>query len=155
MKALVVAGGVSQAALVQELKSRGIYTILADRNPNAFAVPYADAFYPVSTLDEEGIYQVALKEKVDFVSKLIGDQDIEVVGADMNDPFYNMNRIEKIQYLMNQEKNQPSIPKEYNREDMQKVAETAKLSRIMKLFENIKNKFSRKDRVNQYGEDAR
>ena len=74
MKALVVAGGISQAALVQELKSRGIYTILADRNPKAVAVPYADAFYPVSTLDEEGIYQLALKEKVDMVLTACADQ---------------------------------------------------------------------------------
>lgn len=74
MKALVVAGGISQAALIQELKSRGIYTILADRNPNAVAVPYADAFYPVSTLDEEGIYQLALKEKVDLVLTACADQ---------------------------------------------------------------------------------
>ena len=74
MKALVVAGGIAQAALIQELKSRGIYTILADRNPKAVAVPYADAFYPVSTLDEEGIYQLALQEKVDFVLTACADQ---------------------------------------------------------------------------------
>lgn len=80
MKALVVAGGISQAALIQELKSRGIYTILADRNPNAVAVPYADAFYPVSTLDEEGIYQLALKEKVDCVLTACADQVLLVTA---------------------------------------------------------------------------
>lgn len=74
MKALVVAGGISQAALVQELRSRGIYTILADRNPKAVAVSYADAFYPVSALDEEGIYQLALQEKVDLVLTACADQ---------------------------------------------------------------------------------
>lgn len=95
------------------------------------------------------------KEKVDFVSKLVGELDIQVVGAEINDPFYQMNRMQKIEYLMSQERNQPSILKEYNKEDMQKVAKTAKLSRIMRLFENVKNKFSRKDRGNQYGEDGR
>jgi len=80
MKALVVAGGIAQAALVQELKSRGIETILADRNPKAVAVPYADAFFPVSTLDEEGIYQLALKEKVDFVVTACADQVLLVVA---------------------------------------------------------------------------
>lgn len=74
MKALVVAGGISQAALIQELKSRGIYTILADRNPKAVAVPYADEFHSVSTLDEEGIYQLALKENVDYVLTACADQ---------------------------------------------------------------------------------
>ena len=74
MKALVVAGGIAQAALIQELKARGIYTILADRNPKAVAVQYADAFFPVSTLDEEGIYQLALNEKVDYVLTACADQ---------------------------------------------------------------------------------
>lgn len=80
MKALVVAGGVSQAALIQELKSRGIYTILADRNHKAVAVPYADAFYPVSTLDEEGIYQLAVQEKVDMVLTACADQVLLVTA---------------------------------------------------------------------------
>lgn len=74
MKALVVAGGISQAALIKELKSRGIYTLLADKNPKAVAVPFADEYYEVSTLDEEGIYQLALKEKVDMVLTACADQ---------------------------------------------------------------------------------
>ena len=80
MKALVVAGGISQAALVQELKSRGIHTIVADRNPKAVAVQYADAFYPVSTLDEEGIKQLAIDEKVDMVLTACADQVLLVVA---------------------------------------------------------------------------
>lgn len=95
------------------------------------------------------------KEKVDFVKKLVGEREIEVVGAEMNEPFYQMNKREKIEYLMNQERSQLSISKEYGQEDMKKVAETPKLSKIMQLFENVKNKFSRKDRVNSYGEDGR
>lgn len=74
MKALVLAGGISQAALVKELKSRGIYTILADRNIKAVACAYADEVYPVSALDEEGVYQLAVKEKVDLVITACADQ---------------------------------------------------------------------------------
>ena len=80
MKALVVAGGIAQAALIKELKGRGIYTILADKNPKAIAVPYADAFYPVSTLDEDGILDLAKKEKVDFVITACADQVLLVVA---------------------------------------------------------------------------
>lgn len=79
-KALVVAGGVSQAALIQELKNQGIFTILADRNPNAFAVKYADAFYPVSTLDIDGIKKLAIDQKVDFVITACADQVLLVVA---------------------------------------------------------------------------
>lgn len=80
MKALVVAGGISQAALIKELKSRGIYTILADRNPKAVAVPLADAFFPVSTLDEEGLEALALAQKVDLIITACADQVLLVVA---------------------------------------------------------------------------
>lgn len=80
MKALVVAGGIAQAALINDLKSRGIYTILADRNPKAYAVPYADAFYPISTLDIDAIKQLAIDEKVDMVITACADQVLLVVA---------------------------------------------------------------------------
>ncbi|MBR2861925.1 MAG: ATP-grasp domain-containing protein [Clostridia bacterium] len=80
LRALVVAGGISQAALIEELKSQGIYTILADKNPKAYAVPFADAFYPVSTLDIEAIKQLAIDEKVDMVLTACADQVLLVVA---------------------------------------------------------------------------
>lgn len=94
------------------------------------------------------------KEKVDYVKKLVGEREIEVVGADMDYSFYRMSRVEKIQYLMNSEKTQQSAVQEYEQEDMQKNAKTGKLSRIMKLLDNIKERFSRKDNRN-YGDEGR
>lgn len=44
MKALVLAGGFPQIALIQELKTRGITVLLADYNENPVARPYADQF---------------------------------------------------------------------------------------------------------------
>ncbi|MBR3894136.1 MAG: ATP-grasp domain-containing protein [Clostridia bacterium] len=80
LKALVIAGGISQAALITDLKNRGIYTILVDKNPKAYAVPFADAFYPISTLDEEAIKQLAIDEKVDMVLTACADQVLLVVA---------------------------------------------------------------------------
>lgn len=80
MKALVLAGGISQAELIKELKKRGIYTILADRNPKAYAVPYADKFYPISTMDIEAVKQLAIDEKVDLVITACADQVLLVVA---------------------------------------------------------------------------
>ena len=54
MKALVLCGGIPQIALIQELKSRGITTLLADMNENVVARAYADEFYKVSVLDVDG-----------------------------------------------------------------------------------------------------
>ena len=67
MKALVLCGGIPQIALIKELKSRGITTILADMNEKVRARECADKFYPVSVLDVDAVRQVAIDEKVDFI----------------------------------------------------------------------------------------
>lgn len=91
MKALVLCGGIPQAALIEELKRRGIYTILADMNPNVMARPYADAFFPVSVLDVEAIKKLAMDEKVDIVLTVCADQVLLVqaqVSEELGLPCY-------------------------------------------------------------------
>ncbi|MDO5147055.1 MAG: ATP-grasp domain-containing protein [Eubacteriales bacterium] len=80
MKAIVLCGGMSQLQMVKELKNRGIISILADINPNAPAVKYADIFYKVSTLDIDGIRNVAVKENVDFILSVCADQMLLVAA---------------------------------------------------------------------------
>ena len=80
MKALVLCGGVPQIALIEELKSRGITTILADMNDKVAARAYADKFYKVSVLDVDAVRQVAIDEKVDFVITVCADQVLQVVA---------------------------------------------------------------------------
>lgn len=74
MKALVLCGGIPQAALIKELKRRRIYTILADVNPDVVARPYADEFYPVSVLDVEAVRKLAEDKKVDCILTVCADQ---------------------------------------------------------------------------------
>ena len=45
MKALVLAGGFPQIALIQKLKQRNIEVVLADYNFEPVAKPYADKYY--------------------------------------------------------------------------------------------------------------
>ncbi len=80
MKALVLAGGAPQIALIHELKSRNIFTILADYNENPVARSHADVFYRVSTLDVEAIREVAEKERVDFLITVCTDQALLTVA---------------------------------------------------------------------------
>lgn len=80
MKALVLCGGVPQIALIKELKSRGIETVLADMNENVKARAYADKFCRASVLDVEAIKAVAIEEKVDFLITVCADQVLEVVA---------------------------------------------------------------------------
>ena len=80
MKAIVLCGGIPQIALIEELKKQGVYTILADQNEKAPAVPYADKFYSVSTMDVEGLKKIAIDENVDFLITVCADQMLLVVA---------------------------------------------------------------------------
>ena len=80
MKAFVLAGGLAQIELLQQLKARGITTVLADGNANALARPYADIFYQLPIFDVEAVKEVALKEQVDFLITVCADQVLLVVA---------------------------------------------------------------------------
>ena len=91
MKALVLCGGMSQRYLLEKLRDRGITSVLADMNEKAPAVPYADRFFPVSTLDYEGIKQLAVQEQVDAVLSVCADQMLVVaarVSEELSLPCY-------------------------------------------------------------------
>ena len=79
-KALVLCGGIPQVALIEELKSRGIFTILADMNEKCVAVGYADKFYPVSVLDVDAVAKLAKEENVDFIITVCADQVLQVMA---------------------------------------------------------------------------
>lgn len=80
MKGLILAGGYPQIALINEVKSRGITTVLADWGANPVAKPYADIFYQASTLDVDAIRDIAKKEKVDFLITACTDQALLTVA---------------------------------------------------------------------------
>ena len=80
MKALIVAGGVPQIALIKELRDRGVETILVDGSPAPVALSYPDKFYNVNIFDVEAVKDIAVKEKVDFLITVCADQVLLVVA---------------------------------------------------------------------------
>ena len=80
MKALVVAGGLAQIELINQLKERGITTVLIDGNANALARPYADKFHQMAIFDIEAVKNLAAEEKVDFLITCCADQVLLVVA---------------------------------------------------------------------------
>lgn len=91
MKALVLAGGFPQIALIKELKGRGVTIALADWNENPVARAYADIFYQVSTLDVDAIKKITIEEKVDFLITACTDQallTVAKVSEDLGLPCY-------------------------------------------------------------------
>lgn len=80
MKALVLAGGFPQIELIRQLKYRDITVVLADYYEQPVAREYADIFYQVSTLDVDGITEVAQQEHVDFLITVCTDQALLTVA---------------------------------------------------------------------------
>lgn len=80
MKALVVAGGIPQIILIQELRERGIETVLVDGSNTPVALPYPDKFYQVDIFDTEAVKCIAIQENVDFLITVCADQVLLVVA---------------------------------------------------------------------------
>lgn len=80
MKALVLAGGLPQIELIQQLRARGVLAILADGSAAPLALEYADRFYQVNIFDIEAVKNIAVSEHVDFLITCCADQVLLVVA---------------------------------------------------------------------------
>ena len=75
MKRLMIIGAsILQLPAIQKAKELGYHVAVADFNPNAIGIPYADEYYNVSTIDEEGVYQAA---------KAFGAEGVMTLATDM------------------------------------------------------------------------
>jgi biotin carboxylase len=72
-KLLILGANPETVSLINIAKSKGIYTIVTDYDPNAFAKPYADKSYDVDGLDVDGLVALCKTEKVDGV--IVGTAD--------------------------------------------------------------------------------
>lgn len=81
MKRLFIIGAsILQLPAIQKAKELGHYVAVADFNPNAVGIPYADEYYNVSTIDEEGVYEAAKRFKADGIMTLATDMPMRSVA---------------------------------------------------------------------------
>jgi len=73
-KALVLCATVPHTLLIEKLKQRGYHTLVADMNPKAAAVPFADGFVCISAFDKEAIAAFAEENAVDLVISSCSEQ---------------------------------------------------------------------------------
>lgn len=91
---MILAGGNDQIALIEELRNYflgDVYIILVDMSSNVKAIPYADKFLPISTMDKEAVLKAAQNEKIDYILTACGDQPLSTmayVSAKMGLPCY-------------------------------------------------------------------
>ena len=73
-KALVLCATVPHILLLEKLKQRGFYTLLADMNPKAPAADFADEFICESAFDKDSMVKVAKQHRVDLVISACSEQ---------------------------------------------------------------------------------
>ena len=66
-KLLILGANPETVSLVEKAKDMGIYTIVTDYDPNAFAKKYADKAENVNAIDVDGLVNLARREKIDGV----------------------------------------------------------------------------------------
>ena len=81
-KVMVLAGGNDQIALMEELRrffKGDVEIILVDMSDKVRAIPYADSFLQISTMDKEAVLKAAQKEKIDYILTACGDQPLSTM----------------------------------------------------------------------------
>lgn len=66
-KILILGANPETVSLIEKAKSMGLYTIVTDYNPNAYAKTFADKSYNIDASDVEALYRIALEEKVNGI----------------------------------------------------------------------------------------
>ena len=91
---MVLAGGNDQIALINELRryfDNDVYIILVDMSSDVKAIPFADKFLQISTMDREAVLKAAKEERIDYILTACGDQPLSTmayVSAQMGLPCY-------------------------------------------------------------------
>lgn len=78
---LIIGASILQLPAIKKAKKLGHYVAVADFNPNAVGIPYADEFYNASTIDIEAICKVAEEFKPDGIMTLATDMPMRSIAA--------------------------------------------------------------------------
>ena len=93
-KVMILAGGNDQIALIEELRryfKGDVEIILVDMSDKVRAIPFADKFLKISTMDKAAVLAAAREEKIDYILTACGDQPLSTmayVATEMGLPTY-------------------------------------------------------------------
>lgn len=80
-KLLIIGASILQLPAIKKAKEAGYYTVVADFNPEAIGIPFADEFHCVSTIDVEGITKLAEEIRPDGIMTLATDMPMRALAA--------------------------------------------------------------------------
>lgn len=93
-KVMILAGGNDQIALIEELRryfKGDVEILLVDMSDKVRAIPFADKFLQISTMDKAAVLAAAREEKIDYILTACGDQPLSTmayVATEMGLPTY-------------------------------------------------------------------
>lgn len=77
---MIIGASVLQLPAILKAKEMGLYVGVADYNPQAIGIQYADEFFNASTMDEDAVLEAALKFKPDGIMTLATDMPMRGVA---------------------------------------------------------------------------
>ena len=93
-KVMILAGGNDQIALIEEIRrffNGDVKIILVDMSDKVRAIPFADKFLQISTMDKASVLRAAREEGIDYILTACGDQPLSTmayVATEMGLPTY-------------------------------------------------------------------
>lgn len=79
-KLLIIGASILQLPAILKARELGCYVGVVDYNPNAVGVPYADAFFEVSTIDIQGVAETARRFRPDGIMTLATDMPMRSIA---------------------------------------------------------------------------
>ncbi len=79
-KVLIIGASILQLPAIRKAKELGYYVGVADYNPQAIGIPYADEHFNVSTIDVDGVVKVAQEFQPDGIMTLATDMPMRAVA---------------------------------------------------------------------------
>ena len=79
-RVFIIGASILQLPAIKRAKEAGLYVGVADFNPHAVGIPYADEYYNVSTIDEQGVYEAAKAFGADGIMTLATDMPMRSVA---------------------------------------------------------------------------
>lgn len=80
-KLLIIGASVLQLPAIKRAKEMGLEVAVADYNPSAVGIPFADHYFNVSTIDIEAIVRVAQEYQPDGIMTLATDMPMRSIAA--------------------------------------------------------------------------
>ena len=79
-KILIIGASILQLPAIKKAKELGFYVVVIDYDPNAVGIPFADEYFNVSTIDADGVAEVAKKIKPNGIMTLATDMPMRSVA---------------------------------------------------------------------------